>query len=107
MICCAPASSTSARALDGADAAADAAGERAAIWRTSARLSPMPIAASRSITCTFGNRCEALHPPEHVVVLDREPLALHELHDGAVLGDRSRESACDCMHGLDLRTFTM
>ena len=46
-----------ARAFDGADAAADAA--RAARRRsaaTIARLSPVPIAASRSMTCTFGKR---------------------------------------------------
>ena len=45
----------------------------------------MPIAASRSITCTFGKRSNRRTHLNDVVVPDREPLALDELDDGAVL----------------------
>ena len=37
------------------------------------------------MTCTFGKRSNRRTQREDVVVPDREPLALHELHDGAAL----------------------
>ena len=59
----------------------------------------MPIAASRSITCTFGKALRtACTQREHVVVPDGEPLALNELDDGAVLEIDRRESACGPSH---------
>jgi hypothetical protein len=33
----------------------------------------------------FGEPGEPAHPPEHIIVPDREALALNELHDGAAL----------------------
>ena len=100
-----------ARALDGADAAADAARQAPAICRTSARLSPLPIAASRSITCTLGNCSKRRTQRNDVVVSDRELLALHQLDDGAALeidggnqhGQKSRKHE-DVEKGIHSRT---
>ena len=81
------------RAFDGADAAADAARERAAIRRTMAQVVALAHGRVEIDDLHLGEALEALHPLEHVVVADGEPLALHELHDRAVLGGRWRESA--------------
>ena len=85
MICCAPAASTSCGALDGADAAADAARQRAGDL---AHEREVVADAHRGVEIDdlhLGKALEPPHPAEHVVVPDREPLALNELHDGAVL----------------------
>ena len=90
------------RPLDGADAAADPAGQRAAIWRTSARLSPAPIAASRSITCTLGKRANRFTQANTSASRIGEPLALHELDDRAVLeiDDGNQHVSCQSRTGM-------
>ena len=73
------------RARHAADAAADAAAQR-----------PGDLPHEREVVAgahrrveiddlDFWKPLEPPHPLLHVVVFDREPLALHELHDGAVL----------------------
>ena len=52
---------------------------------TIAALSPAPLAASRSISCTRGKRGEPRDPRLGVGGLDGERLALHELDDAAAL----------------------
>ena len=86
------------RALDGADAAADAAGQaQPAIWRTIARLSPVAHRGIEVDHLHLREAFEATHPRENVVVADGEVLALYELDDGAVLqidcGDQHETSA--------------
>ena len=81
------------RALDGADAAADAARERAGDLPDEREV---VAGAHRGVEVDHLHLREALEPPhpaEDVLVPDREALALDELHDGAALGDRWRESA--------------
>ena len=55
-----------------------------AICRTRSRLSPVPIAASRSMTCTLGHFSNRFTQRNTSSSLMRETLALHELDDGAV-----------------------
>ena len=72
-------------ALDGADAAADAAGERR---RDLPDEREVVAGAHRGIEIDhlhLRELREPAHPPEDVVVPDREPLALDELDDGAAL----------------------
>ena len=86
MTCRAPASSTCLRARDGPNAAADTTRELTRdLAARSAGCRPTLMAASRSMTCTFGNDRESPHPSGHVVVSDGEPLALNELNDRAAL----------------------
>ena len=54
-------------------------GSRRKSDRTSARLSPCPIAASRSMICTSGYFAESLQPGFEVVKLQRLLFSLHQL----------------------------
>ena len=47
----------------------------------SARLSPVPMAASRSISCTSGKSRKPLHPLVKIVELQSFLFALHQLDD--------------------------
>ena len=83
--CCAPAASSPARARPCGCRRRRGTTARAAIWRTSARLSPRAHRGVEIDDLHLRKAREPAHPREDVVVADREPLALHELHDGAVL----------------------
>ena len=85
MICRAPAARTSCGARDRADAAADAARQRARDPAHDREVVALAHGGVQVDDLHLRKVGEPADPGEDVVVRDGEPLALHELHDGAVL----------------------
>src|SRR5439155_9183546 len=73
------------RAIEGADAASDAARDCAGDLPHDREVVATVQRRVQIDDLHFREALEPAHPAKDVIVLDREPLALHELHDGAAL----------------------
>ena len=96
MTCCAPAASMSCARSTRADAAADAARQCRGDLPHDREVVAGAHGGVEIDDLHLRETFEPPHPAEHVIVSDGEPLALHELDDGAVLEiDRGNQHRFD------------